>query len=242
MFRLIRSAFLRLLSSGLPLLAIPWCVLGRLSYYWLNHLLTNQWQQRIYDIRHLDLGTLRFLLVSVRQHALFPLLVSLFLIRLFLNPFIDAFVYCRLGRYQRIRGLAFGKLYLMLYLSILMLGWILYLTGDWLLALLMTHPFIFFFGGLVAISILSLWLILYKVRLAGETIAWPPPLVWLQVALARLLLFSTTLTASLWLHRRAMGTQSWPLTFLLFLAELLLIWGKLWQVSCAVQAAQDGTR
>lgn len=231
MIKLLRRAGARLWASGLIGLAVLWCALGRVAYYWCSRVLVSPWRHRINDIHHLDLGTLRLLLISFTQNAVFPLLVILFLVRLILNPFVDAFVYCRLGRCSRVLWQAFGKLYIVFYLTIGLVGWLLYLEADWLL----TRPLLFVVGALG----FSLWFALYRARLVSDRRAWPTPTAGLQLVLAWLLLVSTATTVSLWLYKKAISLKGWPLALLFFVGELLLIWIKLWRTSCVVETVDQ---
>lgn len=242
MGNLLRRAWSRLWSSGLLLAAGIWCLFGLLSYSLPSGTMVNPWQQRIYDFSHLDIGTLRLLLVTASQQASFPILVVLFLGRLCLNPIIDAFVYYRLGRGSQLPWKSFGSLYIMLYLGLLLLGWLLLLSASSLLQLIMAHPFLCLLGALCSIFGFALWFALYKARLALEARSWPSPLAWLQVALARLLLTGMAGIIFLWLHRWAIGLSGLRLIAVLFLAELMLAWARLWQTSCAMEAVASRAR
>lgn len=239
---LLRRAWARLWDSGLLLAAVVWCLFGLVSYYLLGSALVNPWQQRIYDFSHLDIGTLRLLLVTASQQASFPILMVLFVGRLCLNPIIDAFVYYRLGHGSRLPWKSFGRLYTMLYLGLLLLGWLLLLSAGSLMQLAMAHPFLCLLVALCTTFSFALWFALYKARLALEVRSWPSPLAWLQVALARLLLTSLAGIIFFWLHRWAISLSGLRLIAMLFLAELILAWVRLWQASCAIDAAASRAR
>lgn len=242
MGNLLRRAWVRLWGSGLLMAAVVWGVFGLFSYYLPSRVLAGPWQQRIYDIQHLDIGTLRLLLVTAGQNAFFPILVVLFVARLCLNPIVDAFVYCRLGRSSQLLWKQFARLYVMLYLGLILLGWLFFLSAGSLLQLITLHPFLFLLGAFCIVFCFTLWFALYRARLVVEARSWPNILVWLQVALARLLLMSVTTVVSLWLQRWAMNLSGLSLPMVLCLAELLFIWARLWQASCAVEAAASKAR
>ncbi len=242
MVNLLRRAWARLWDSGLLLVAVAWCLFGFFSYYWLSRSLAGAWQQRIYAPEHLDIGTLRLILVTASQQPLFPVLVLLFGARLCLNPIVDAYIHSRLGRSYQPLWQDFGRLYLLLYLGILLLGWLFFLSAGLLLQLITVYPLLLLFGVLFALFCFTLWLALYKARLAVEARAWPAFSIWLRVALARLLLLGGSAVVSLWLHRWAQSLSGWALLLVLCLTEVLLTGVKLWQASCAVEAAASKAR
>lgn len=165
----------------------------------------------------------------------------LFLLRLSINPVIDAFAYGRLGQSTQPLWRPFIKLYVMLYLGVVLLGWVIYLAASWLLQLLTLHPLIFLSTTVALFFGLTLWLSLYKARLAVAAQRWPKAKVWLRLALARLIIISLTGGGSFLLQTRATHFTGWKLGATLFLVELLFIWARLWQSSCAIEAANQAS-
>lgn len=236
MGHMLSQAWRRLRRSGLLIIAVMWGIAAWVSYYYFSQALVGPWQQRIYDSSHLDIGTLRLILATITQQTAFPLLALLFLLRLGLNPLIDAFVYGRLGQSSQPLWRQFIKLYIILYLAVMLSGWLLYSAAGLLLQLLVLHTFTFLFAALILWFCLALWLSLYKARLAIAARCWPRTKAWLELALARLAIISAASIGSLWLHKRAARFTGWQLGMILFLVELLAVWARLWQSSCAIEA------
>ena len=236
MGHILSQAWRRLSRSGLLITAVIWGIVAWVSYYYFSQVLVGPWQQHIYDFSHLDIGTLRLILATITQQTAFPLLALLFLLRLGLNPLIDAFVYGRLGQSSQPLWRQFVKLYTILYLVVMLSSWLLYLAAGPLLQLLFLHTFTLLFAAVILWFGLALWLSLYKARLATAAQRWPRTKAWLELALARLAIISAASIGSLWLHNRATRFTGWQLAMILFLVELLAVWARLWQSSCAIEA------
>lgn len=234
---ILRRGWARLWVSRLLVFAIIWCAFGLASYFFVSRALLDPWQQRVASFNQLDIGTLRLLLVTAQQNGTLPMLVVLFLVRLLLNPVVDAFVFSCLSQSGSPPLGSFYRSYLLYYLGLVLLGWLAILASAALLRTLSLHPFLFvllLFGG---IFLFALWFGVYRARLVmpAAGFSWPKPLAWLQLALARLLIIVLAGMASFWLHRWIIDLGGFRLILALLLAELLVFWARLWQASCAVE-------
>ncbi len=237
MSSILRRGWARLWVSRLPIFAIVWCAFGLISYFLVSCTVLGPWQQRVASLTHLDIGTLRLLFVTAQQNGTLFMLAVLFLIRLLMNPAVDAFVFGWLSQGGSPPWGAFYRLYLLYYLGLILLGWLALLANAPLLRMLSLHPFLFVLSLLGAFFLFSLCFATYRARLVmpAASFSWPGPLAWLQMALGRLLITILAVIVSLWLHRVSMSLSGFQLGMILLLTELLVLWARLWQASCAVE-------